>query len=181
MDYFRRFRTEAPKHFQTILQFLTYKSLNELQIGYECLELEENVSAQDRPLIEQQLEVKMAKTLLFKQPDTNTFFLFVTTSGKDFDEEEFCKVLQISSVIPASEQEMTDILETSPESLTLFSILLDSAEGVRIVMDKQLAETEEILFRDGSNTGYLKIRTADVLERLIPHTGHRVDLIGTIG
>lgn len=181
MDYFRRFRTEVPKHFQTILQFLTYKSLNELQIGYECIELEENASAQDRPLIEQQLEVQMVETRFYRQPDTDTFFLYITTPDKDFDEEEFCKALQIPGIIPASGQEMTDILEASPESLTIFSILLDSAEGVRIVMDRQIAETEEMLFRDGSDTRYLKIRTSDVLERLIPHTGHRVDVIGTIG
>lgn len=181
MGYLNRFKSDSPKHFQNILQFLTYKSLNELQIEYEYLELGTPEKSKGRHVFEEQSEAQMTKILFLKQPDTETFFLYITIPDRDLDEEKFCEGLQISRILPASEQEMTDILETSPESLTLFSILLDSAEGVRIVMDKQLAETEEILFRDGSNTGYLKIRTADVLERLIPHTGHRVDLIGTIG
>jgi Ala-tRNA(Pro) deacylase len=170
MEYFPKFRNESPRHFQNILQFLTYKTLNEFQIDYEW--------AEDRPFAQEQPGRQMPQVLLLKSDPPEKFFLFLTDKEKDFPAEDFCDTLEIPKVHSVSSEETMRILGTPPETSTAFSVFLDSAEGILVVVDRIIAEAEELVLGDGSDGGLLKIRTADLLDRLLPQTGHSVVVIG---
>ena len=45
------------------------------------------------------------------------------------------------------------------------------------MIDKEIAEAPYLCCTDGTRTGYIKLRTADVLEKLIPCTGHCYEII----
>ena len=177
MDYIQGFRNESPRHFKGILQFLTYKSLNELQISYECIEMQEPVKENDRPFIRQQLDAPLAKTLFLKSGVPEEYYLYLMDEGSFFDQKRFREALRIPEVSPASEEEARKFLDTGKDHATIFSILLDSASGVRVVLDGDLTEREDLVFGDGSDTGFIRIRTSDLLERLLPRTEHTVDVI----
>lgn len=178
MHYTRRIRNESPKHFQGILQFLTFKSLNELQIDYEWVE--QDLSADDEavPLPEERLTDQIVRILPLKCEPAETFFLLLTDKEKEWQPEAFCEALDIPRIRIASREETMRILETLPEEATVFSVFLDSAREIRIVAERDIVEMDSLLFRDGSSTGFLRIKTADLLERLLPHTGHSVVVIG---
>ena len=57
------------------------------------------------------------------------------------------------------------------------SLLLDSARDVRLVIDRDIAEAAAFCCPDGTRTGYIRMSTADVLEKLIPYTGHTYEVI----
>ena len=60
---------------------------------------------------------------------------------------------------------------------TVFSGLLESAKDVRFVLDRDVLREEFYGCGDGTTTGYLKLRTADVVERLLPYLGHPATII----
>lgn len=177
MHYIRKFRNESPKHFESILQFLTFKSLNELQIDYEWLE-QQTAGAETELLPAEPSDGRIVQVLLLKCEPAEMFFLFLTDKEKSWLPEAFCDALDIPQIRCASREETMRILETKPEESTVFSIFLDSAKDIRIVVDRTIAEAETLLFRDGSEKGFLRIKTADLLERLLPQTGHLVVVIG---
>ena len=69
------------------------------------------------------------------------------------------------------------MLGTKIGAATVFSSLLDGENKVRIVFDKEVLSEEWYGCSDGTTTGYMKLRTEDVLRRFLPETGHFADVI----
>ena len=44
-------------------------------------------------------------------------------------------------------------------------------------MDREIAESEWFACTDGTPTCFVKIRTKDLLEKYIPHSGHHLTVI----
>ena len=72
---------------------------------------------------------------------------------------------------------MEEKLGTKVGAATVYSALLESAADVHIVFDRDVAESEWYGCSDGVTTGYMKMRTADILDKVIPESGHRVQII----
>ena len=64
---------------------------------------------------------------------------------------------------------MEEMLGTKIGAATVFSSLLDSARDVQIVFDEAVANEEFYGCSDGTTTGYMKIRTQDILKKVLPH------------
>ena len=62
-------------------------------------------------------------------------------------------------------------------SATVFSALLASAREVRVVFDRALVDSEWYGCTDGTTTGYMKLRTRDVIDRLLPYTAHTLEWV----
>ena len=67
---------------------------------------------------------------------------------------------------------MNEILGTKIGAATVFSALLPSAKDVHIVFDSDVLREEYYGCSDGTTIGYMKIRTKDITDRFLPHTGH---------
>ena len=55
---------------------------------------------------------------------------------------------------------------------TVLSSTFDKENKVHIVLDKEAIESEWYGCSDGTTTGYMKLRTEDLLNRYLPHTNH---------
>lgn len=62
-------------------------------------------------------------------------------------------------------------------SATVFGLLLPSAREVRLVFDRALESSEWYGCTDGTTTGYMKLRTRDVIDRLLPYTAHTLEWV----
>ena len=69
------------------------------------------------------------------------------------------------------------LLGTVVGAATVFGLLLPSAREVRLVFDRALESSEWYGCTDGTTTGYMKLRTRDVLDRLLPRTGHTLEWV----
>ena len=54
---------------------------------------------------------------------------------------------------------------------------MESAQDVKLIIDREVAEAEYLCCPDGTRTGYIKLRTSDVLEKLVPFSGHSYTVI----
>ena len=66
------------------------------------------------------------------------------------------------------------MLGTKIGAATVFSALLDNAKDVQFVFDKEVLKEEYYGCSDGTTTGYMKIKTEDVLHKFMPFTKHTV-------
>ena len=60
---------------------------------------------------------------------------------------------------------------------TVLSAILPQAAGIHWVMDRAVAESEWFACTDGTATCFVKIRTADLLEKYLPARGTRIRLL----
>ncbi len=127
--------------------------------------------------INEKLDMNMVKTLFLSNRQQTAFYLFVTRGDKAFQSKAFSDAMNIARVSFAPLEKMEELLGTKIGAATIFSALLDSAKDVQIVLDQDVVDDEWYGCSDGTTTGYMKIATKDILEKFIPSTSHRVQII----
>ena len=73
----------------------------------------------------------------------------------------------ISQVSFASEEIMKTLLHTEIGCCSIFSILLESAKDVQLVIDSDVLKNEFYGCSDGTKTCYMKLKTDDIFNKLI--------------
>mgnify|MGYP002561549553 CR=1 FL=1 len=94
-----------------------------------------------------------------------------------FNTKNFSKSLNISRVSFASEEIMKTLLHTEIGCCSIFSILLESAKDVQLVIDSDVLKNEFYGCSDGTKTCYMKLKTDDIFNKLIPFSGHKFKII----
>ena len=144
----------APSQFKNTLQEKVYETLAKLQIPYERVDTDEAITMEDCIAINEKLDMKMVKTLFLCNRQQTEFYLFITCGDKPFRAKEFSAALQVSRVSFAPADIMESMLGTRIGAATVFSSLLDTASGVRIVFDKDVLDEEYYGCSDGNDRIY---------------------------
>lgn len=160
-------QTQAPVQFKTALQEKVYRTLAELEIPYERVDTDEVITMEDCIAVNNKLDMKMVKTLFLCNRQQTEFYLFITCGDKPFRSKDFSTALGVARVSFAPAEQMEAMLGTKIGAATVFSALLDTAARVQIVFDKAVLAEEFYGCSDGTTTGYMKIRTADIKDKFL--------------
>lgn len=170
-------KTKKPAEFKTKLQEKVYSVLDELNIHYERVDTDEAITMEDCIEINKKLDMKMVKTLFLCNRQETNFYLFITMGDKKFDSKKFSNELKISRVSFAKEEYMNSMLETKIGAVTIFSSLIDKDNKIQIVIDKDILNEEYYGCSDGTTTGYMKIKTEDIINKVLPYSKHKEIII----
>ncbi len=177
MFYVSEVKTTPPEDFKTPLRKKVYETLEELDIPYKRVDTDEAVSMADCVHINDRLDMDMVKTLFLSDRKGNQYYLLITKGDKKFDTREFSKQMDVPRVSFAPKDKFDEILGAKLGAATVFSALIDDDHEIQIVFDKDVVDTEFYGCSDGVNTGYMKIRTDDILNKVLPHSGHNYKVI----
>lgn len=169
--------TTVPESYSTPLQESVYQVLQDLEMAFQRVETEEVITMEDCQQINERLDMDMVKTLFLCNRQKTNFYLFVTCGDKPFKSKEFSQALDIARVSFASAEQMDAMLGTKIGAATIFSTLLEEAKQVQLVLDKDVCEQEYYGCSDGTTTGYLKLKTSDVLEKFLPYVKRQPKII----
>ncbi|MGG0451780.1 YbaK/EbsC family protein [Priestia megaterium] len=169
--------TIAPEKFSTPLQQGTYLALQQLNIPFQRVDTDEAITMDDCTLINKKLNMKMVKTLFLCNRQQTSFYLFITKGDKPFRSKDFSSALNIARVSFAPENLMKEILGTKIGAATVFSTLIDKNNDVQIVFDKDVTSEKWYGCSDGTTTGYMKVRTEQIMNDFLPYTNHHVSII----
>lgn len=177
MFYVSEIYDRPPARFKTALQEKTYRALAELRLPFERVETDEAITMEDCVQIDGKLHMKMVKTLFLCNRQQTALYLFVTAGDRPFRSKDFSAALGVSRVSFAPLELMERLLGAKMGAATVYSALLETARGVQVIFSRDVAAEEWYGCSDGTTTGYMKIRTADVLNRLLLYTGHSYRII----
>ncbi|MBT2259785.1 YbaK/EbsC family protein (plasmid) [Priestia megaterium] len=169
--------TMAPKKYSTPLQESTYLALQQLNIPFQRVDTDEAITMDDCTLINNKLNMKMVKTLFLCNRQQTSFYLFITKGDKPFRSKDFSSALNIARVSFAPEELMKEMVGTKIGAATVFSALLDKNNNVQIVFDKDVMSEEWYGCSDGTTTGYMKVKTEQIINDFLPYTNHKVSII----
>jgi len=170
-------QTVEPSVFKSDLQRKVYAAFRELQIPFERVDNEPAITMEDCIAINERLHADTSKTLFLCNRQQTVFYLFVTAGSKPFRTKDFGAALGISRVSFAPESFLEPMLGTEIGATTVFSVLLDRSKDVNIVFDRDVLSAEYYAGTDGTTTGYLRIRTEDLITRYMPHFGREYKTI----
>lgn len=177
MFYISNIFSTPPAQFTTDLQKEVYKVLGQLKIPFERVETDEAISMEDCILINEKLNMEMVKTLFLCNKKKTLFYLFITTGEKAFNTKKFCEALDISRVSFAPQELFEEILGTKIGAATVFSTLTDWEKTIQVIFDRDVVANKYYGCSDGTTTGYMKVKTDDILNVLLPHSKHTYKII----
>ena len=165
-------KTDKPPTYQNELHRQVYETLEQLGIPFERVNNDPALTMEDCIAIDERLQVKTVKTLLLCNRQKTAFYLFVTPGDKPFVTKHFSHTLGISRVSFAPQESLGELLGTALGATTVLSLISDTENRVRLVIDKEVLGYEYYGCTDSTTTGYMRLRLADVLEKYIPFTQH---------
>ncbi len=172
MFYVSDIYNTPPEEYETPLQKQTYQILEKLRIPFERVKTDEAIGMEDCIAINRKLDMEMVKTLFLCNRQKTAFYLFITTGGKPFCSRAFSNALGVSRVSFAPEKLMETMLGTKIGAATIFSAILDKQNEVRIVLDKEVVNSEWYGCSDGITTSYMKIKTEYITDTFLKSVKH---------
>ncbi len=177
MFYISEIMNVAPVTFKTELQKTVYETLEKLNIPFKRVDTDEAITMNDCVAINEKLDMKMVKTLFLCNRQQTEFYLFITQGDKPFRSKDFSHVLDIARVSFAPAELLYNMMGTNIGAATVLSALIDATNRVRVVFDSEVVREEWYGCSDGTTTGYLKIRTEDIIHRFLDYTNHKSIII----
>ena len=136
------------------------------------------LSMEDCIRINEKLNMKMVKTLFLCNRQKTSFYLFITTADKPFKSNDFSiATLGISRVSFAPAELMETILGVKIGAATVFGVLMDKDNLVQFVIDKDVLGEEWYGCSDGTTTGYMKIKTLQIMNDFLAYAKHPPKMI----
>ncbi len=118
------------------------------------------------------LGIPVCKNLFLCNRQKSKFYLLCMPPHKPFKTKDLSHQIGSARLSFAPEENLWELLRCTPGSATLLGLPHDTEGKVQLLMDREVYEAEYISCHPCICTSSLKLRTADVLEKLLPRCGH---------
>ena len=149
-----------------------YALLDSLGIEYRRVDHEHADTIEACEQVEGLLECKICKNLFLTNRQQTDFYLLVMPGEKPFKTKLLSKQIGSARLSFASPEHMEKYLDITPGSVSILGLMNDKGGAVRLLMDSDLLKEEYFGCHPCINTSSLRLKTADVLEKLLPAMGH---------
>lgn len=154
-----------------------YDLLDSLDIAYKRVDHEPAMTMEACVAVDQALGATMCKNLLLCNRQETAFYLLLMPGDKPFRTSELSKKIGSSRLSFAKPEHMEEFLDITPGSLSILGLMNDRENHVRLLIDEDILKGECIGVHPCVNTSSLRVKTADLLEKLIPAMGHEATFV----
>ena len=167
----------APDDCREKVEQQTYELLQRLGIEFDRVDHDEAATMEDCAAISAVLGVDICKNLVLTPRNRSAFYLLCLPGDKHFLTKDFSKQIGSSRLSFASAEDMAELLGVQPGSASVLSLMNDPNHRVTLAMDRAVLEQPYFGCHPCRNTSSVKLKTADVLEIFLKHTGHEVTIV----
>ena len=150
----------------------SYALLDSLGIEYRRVDHEHADTIEQCEQVEQLLGCKICKNLFLTNRQQTDFYLLIMPGEKPFKTKLLSKQIGSARLSFASPEHMEKHLDIIPGSVSVLGLMNDKGGAVRLLVDRDLLQEEYFGCHPCINTSSLRLKTADVLEKLLPAMGH---------
>ena len=149
-----------------------YDFLDSLSIHYERVDHEAAMTMEACIAIDAAMATTMSKNLMLCNRQCTDFYILLTPGDKKFKTSLLSKQIGTSRLSFADGTYMEQFLDITPGSLSVLGLMNDHENRVKLLIDKDVLTGDYIGVHPCVNTASLKIKTADLVEKIIPAMGH---------
>lgn len=149
-----------------------YDFLDALGIQYQRVDHEAAMTMEACLEVDTALEATMCKNLMLCNRQCTDFYILLLPGNKKFKTSVLSKQIGSSRLSFADGQYMESFLDITPGSLSVLGLMNDKENRVKLLIDKDVLTGEYIGVHPCVNTASLKIKTSDLVEKIIPAMGH---------
>ena len=154
-----------------------YDLLDSLGVTYQRIDHEPAMTMEACAEIDRVLDATICKNLLLCNRQCTSFYLLMLPGEKSFKTSTFSKTIGSSRLSFADPQYMEEFLDITPGSVSVMGLMNDKDHRVELIMDADILKGEYIGFHPCINTSSLRLKTADLMEKIIPAMGHEPRIV----
>lgn len=146
----------------------TYDFLDSLGVEYDRIDHEAAFTMEVCEEIDKVLGGKTCKNLFLCNRQKTAFYLLLMPGDKPFKTKDLSQQIGSSRLSFAGEEEMLEILNLTPGSVTILGLMYDKEKKVKLLVDEEVLEDEFFGCHPCINTSSIKMKNEDVFEKVIP-------------
>ena len=149
-----------------------YDFLDALGIQYQRVDHEAAMTMEACLEVDTALEATMCKNLMLCNRQCTDFYILLLPGNKKFKTSVLSKQIGSSRLSFADGQYMESFLDITPGSLSVLGLMNDKENRVKLLIAKDVLTGDYIGVHPCVNTASLKIKTSDLVEKIIPSMNH---------
>ena len=170
-------RTAAPAEGRAAVELETFALLDRLRIPYAWVAHETADTIADCDVVSEALGISICKNLFLCNRQRTEFYLLTMPGSKPFQTKVLSHQLGTTRLSFAPPELMESMLRCTPGSASVLGLAYDTAQRVRLVMDREVHDAEWFGCHPCKNDASLRLRTEDLLRVFLPHAGHDVTVV----
>lgn len=151
--------------------------LEELGIAYDCVSSDSADTMEKCAEVSAVLGVPICKNLFLCNRQKTQFYLLAMGPDQPFHTKDLSAQIGSARLSFAPEEQLWELLHCTPGSATILGLMNDKEHAVRLLMEREVYEAEYLSCHPCICTSSLKLKTKDILEKFLPHTGHDVTVV----
>ena len=154
-----------------------YDFLDRLSVPYQRIDHEPAMTMEACAAVDEALQATICKNLLLCNRQCTDFYLLLIPGNKVFKTSQLSKQIGSSRLSFAAPEYMEQFLDITPGSVSILGLMNDHDHRVKLLLDEDILKGEYFGCHPCINTSSLKIRTADLVETIIPALGHEPTMV----
>lgn len=154
-----------------------YDFLDKLGITYMQVDHEPAMTMEACEAVDKALGTAMCKNLFLCNRQQTDFYILLMPGDKVFKTKDLSAQLGVSRLSFASGEFMEKFLDITPGSLSVLGLMNDKDFRVRLVIDAPVLDSEYVGVHPCINTSSLRLKTSDLMEKIIPAMGHEPTIV----
>ena len=154
-----------------------YDLLDQLGVEYQRIDHEAAMTMEACAEIDKVLDATICKNLLLCNRQNTAFYLLMIPGDKVFKTSVLSKEIGSSRLSFAKPEFMEEYLDITPGSVSVLGLMNDHGHHVQLLMDEDVLKGEYFGCHPCINTSSLRIRTSDLMEKIIPAMDHPARIV----
>ena len=154
-----------------------YDFLDALGVSYQRIDHEATMTMEACAAVDVVLDATICKNLLLCNRQCTDFYLLLMPGDKVFKTKELSHQIGSSRLSFAAAEYMEEFLDITPGSLSVLGLMNDKQHRVQLLIDTDVLQGEYIGCHPCINTSSLRLKTADLTDKIIPAMGHAPKLV----
>ena len=169
--------TIHPESTATEKEMQSYLFLEENGVSYVRAEHDEAATIELCEDVEKVIDAKICKNLLLCNRQQTKFYMLLIPGDMPFKTKYLSAQINSSRLSFASGEKMEELLNVSPGSLTVLSLMFDKEETVELLIEKNVFNDEFFACHPCVNTATVKFLTSDLKDKVLPALGRKYTVV----
>lgn len=169
--------TSHPETTVTEKEMKSYLFLEENGVDYIRAEHDEAATIELCHGVEEVIGAKICKNLLLCNRQGTAFYMLLISGDMPFKTKYLSSQINSSRLSFASGEQMEKLLNVSPGSLTVLSLMFDKPKNVTLLMEKNVLNDEYFACHPCVNTATVRFTVKDLTEKILPALGREYTVV----
>ena len=159
----------------------TYDYLDGLGITYKRTDHDRADNMEACNVIDAVLGVIICKNLFLCNRQKTVFYLLMMPGDKKFKTKELSAQINSARLSFADPEDLLKYLDIEPGAVSIMGLMNDTEHQVNLLIDEDVLKDEYLGCHPCVCTSSLKMKTADVINKFLPATGHTYKTVYLVG